>query len=181
MRANRNKRHRGFTLIEMLTVIAIIAVAASLAAPSMASFIRSNRVAGEMTALSAAIRMAKSEAIKRGAAVQLCASANGSSCSGKDVWSNGWIIYVDKNKNEELDTGEEVFAKEQSFKAGDTLTAPVSAININAEGFAYKLPSAGQIIFTLQTEPVDDQAQRCLLIAQTASPVIRKKGEANCA
>ncbi|CAM4102592.1 GspH/FimT family pseudopilin [Comamonas aquatilis] len=182
MKLEKSSRQLGFTLVELLTVISIIAIAASLAAPSMASLIRSNRTAGEITSLSAAIRTAKSEAIKRGSAVQLCASTNGTSCSGSNAWETGWIVFDDKNGNQTMDSGETVIAKEQAVRAGDTLAASsnVSSININGEGFAYKLPAAGQIVFTLKTSPVDSFAQRCLVINQTANPAIRKKGEANC-
>lgn len=174
---------RGFTLIELLTVIAIVAIAASLAAPSMASLIRANRATGEINALSAAIRVAKAEAAKRGGAVQMCASTDGSTCSGSSDWSRGWITFDDKNKNQTLDSDEAIIAKEQAFQAGDSLTGSdsTSAININSEGFAFSLPSAGRVVFTLQTTPADDQAQRCIVITQAANPTIQKKGGANCA
>lgn len=183
MTIKTNTKDQGFTLIELLTVIAVIAITASLAAPNMASMIRADRVAGEITALSSSIRVAKSEAIKRGSAVQLCASSDGSTCSGSNNWSTGWIIYTDPNRSQTLDIGEVVIAKEQSIKAGDSLLASnaVAGININGEGYAFSLPSTGQIVFTLNSSPVDSQAQRCLVITQTANPAIRKKGDANCA
>lgn len=183
MGVSAKHRQRGFTLTELLTVVTIITIAGTLAAPSMASLIRANRAAGEITSLSAAIRTAKSEAIKRGTSVQLCASTNGTTCSGSNAWGNGWLVFSDANKNQTLDSGEEIISKEQALKPGDSLVASdsVSAVNVNGEGFAYGLPSAGQIIFTLKTSPVDDGAQRCLLITQTANPVVRKKGETNCA
>ena len=62
----KNRHPQGFTLIELLVVVAVMALAASLAAPNMASLVRANRAAGEITALSSSIRAAKSEAIKRG-------------------------------------------------------------------------------------------------------------------
>ena len=183
MMGQTRKRIQGFTLIELMTVVAVIAIASAMAAPSMASLVRANRAAGEITALSAVIRQAKSEAIKRGSAVQLCASKNGSSCSGANDWAGGWLVFDDQNRNQTLDSGEPILVKEQALKSGDQLTASdsVTSVNFNGEGFAYQLPAAGQIVFTLKTNPDDSQAQRCLVITQTANPVIRKKGEANCA
>ena len=178
----KNRHPQGFTLIELLVVIAVMALAASLAAPNMASLVRANRAAGEITALSSSIRAAKSEAIKRGGAVQLCSSSNGTSCLSSNDWSQGWILYSDANRNQTLDSGEVILAKEQALKAGDSLLASGSAnsININGEGFAYKLPDTGQVVFVLKTSPDDAQAQRCLVITQTANPVVRKKGESDC-
>ncbi|MFE1573474.1 GspH/FimT family pseudopilin [Comamonas odontotermitis] len=179
-RGMRKRLHmnRGFTLVELLTVIAIVAIAAAIASPSMASFIRGNRVTAEINALSSAIRNAKTEAIKRGGNVQVCASSNGDTCTGSFDWSKGWLVFDDKDKSKSLDSGETVLYQEQ-LTAGDTITASSSAdqININADGFAVNLPgSSHSLMFTLSTNPRDDSAQRCLYIDVMANSSTCKKG-----
>jgi prepilin-type N-terminal cleavage/methylation domain-containing protein len=61
----QSRYQAGFTLIELITVISLIAIASVWAAPSMASLIRSNRASGEINQIGAAIRYSKSEAIKQ--------------------------------------------------------------------------------------------------------------------
>jgi type IV fimbrial biogenesis protein FimT len=88
------KAHRGFTLMEIMIVISIIAVLVTLAMPDLTTYVKNariNNVAGE---LSGDISLARQEAIRRGNRIIICASANGTTClSGANIdWREGWII-----------------------------------------------------------------------------------------
>lgn len=87
-------RTKGFTLVELMTVIAIVAILAAIAFPSFQGSMRSNRVATTSNELLASFALARTEAIrsKRGAGV--CASANGTDCAGGG-WNDGWIVWTD--------------------------------------------------------------------------------------
>lgn len=87
-------RGRGVTLIELSTTLAAVAIALSLGIPAFRGLqadIQSNRVC---SALTASFGLARSEAARRGAAVRLCPSVDGSTCTGEPVpdWSVGWIV-----------------------------------------------------------------------------------------
>lgn len=60
----------GFTLIEMMVVVAVIAIFATLAAPSMAEFIDKRRVTGAAEAVYSLMQTGRSEAIKQSADVR---------------------------------------------------------------------------------------------------------------
>jgi len=83
---------RGFTLIEMLVALSVAAILVAIAVPSFQFMIRQNTVATASNDFIAALNLARSEAIKRGNDVEICASANGSSCSGGN-WEDGWIVF----------------------------------------------------------------------------------------
>jgi type IV fimbrial biogenesis protein FimT len=92
-------RTRGFTLIELMVTIAILAILITLAAPSFSNVIRSNRVASQTNALVTALNTARSEASKRGLPVTVCAAKDAafSACSGDAAdWQKfGWMVFTD--------------------------------------------------------------------------------------
>ena len=86
------QRGRGFTLVEMLTAVTVMAVLLAVAVPAFDGVRLSTRLSAYANSLVAASQLARSEAIKRNATVTLCASANGTSCATDGKWEAGWIV-----------------------------------------------------------------------------------------
>ncbi|MEN1970964.1 GspH/FimT family pseudopilin [Luteimonas sp. MJ204] len=87
------KRYRGVTLVELLVTIAIVAILATIGFPSFQSSLRSNRMATTNNELIASISLTRSEAMRSVRGAGICASEDGTSCSGG--WSDGWIVWQD--------------------------------------------------------------------------------------
>jgi type IV fimbrial biogenesis protein FimT len=85
MSANRVRPSRGFTLIELMVTVAILALVLGIAIPSFQDFVRRNRMAAATNNLVSALALARSEAVRRAARVTI-ASAD---------WSGGWQVFVD--------------------------------------------------------------------------------------
>ncbi|GAB57861.1 GspH/FimT family pseudopilin [Rheinheimera nanhaiensis] len=81
----------GFTLVELMVTIAILAIVTTVAVPSFNSLVQGNRLTGVTNQLLSAYQGARSEAIKRSQNVMLCATTDGISCAAKADWSS-WLV-----------------------------------------------------------------------------------------
>lgn len=89
----RMDKHAGFTLIELMVALAILAIIAGLAAPSFTQMIQRNRVAVAANDLLAALQLARTEAIRQRKPITACRrNEAGDACEDGTDWSVGWLV-----------------------------------------------------------------------------------------
>lgn len=86
-------QNKGFTLIELIVTVAVVAIALSLAIPSFQTQILNNRSISLGEDFASAVNYVRAEAVKRAGRVTLCASKTGTSCEG--LWTDGFIAFID--------------------------------------------------------------------------------------
>ncbi len=98
-------RSKGFTLIELMVTMIVLAILVAVGLPAFTTMINSNQLVAQTNQTTSHIAFARSEAAKRpGWAVTLCASSDGAACSNSANWENGWIIFSDANRNRVVDS-----------------------------------------------------------------------------
>ncbi|MDF3055298.1 MAG: fimT [Gammaproteobacteria bacterium] len=83
-------KQKGFSLLELITVLLIICILLTLSIPTGRHFLAKNRAASTINTLLSALYTARSEAIQRGEKISFCKSNDEKNCSGD--WSDGQII-----------------------------------------------------------------------------------------
>jgi len=87
-------RAKGFTLIEMIVVVAIMALLAALATPSMLGWVRNNKIRTVSDSLQNALRQAQTEATRRNRQVVFSLTDNSPATTTYTAKANGsnWAI-----------------------------------------------------------------------------------------
>ena len=138
MRANRrykDKSPTGFTLLELLVTIAIVAILLLVAIPGMGDFFITNRLVTSTNDFVAALNTARIEAIRRRTSISL---VKNSATSG-DWGSAGWTMFVDSDNDGALDAGETV------LKIGETLPSPLTLYANNNFVNFIRFKSTGEV------------------------------------
>src|SRR6185312_9107447 len=90
-------RHRGtgFTLLEALLALTILAFVTGLGVPAYGTYLRSYRLHREAQLLGWALQLARSEAIKRNSRVNVCKSFDRVHCAKSGGFEAGWLVHTD--------------------------------------------------------------------------------------
>lgn len=98
---NQSSISQGFTLIELMVSIALVAVLMMVAVPSLTTFQRNAELTSFSNTLLASINAARGEAMKRGR-YAMVVPADGTN------WSSGWIVFVDMDRSQAYEAANDV-------------------------------------------------------------------------
>lgn len=136
---------RGFSLIELLTALTVLAVLVALAMPSFTALINSNRLAAQSNEMVAGLQEARLEALRSNRRVTVCRSTDGATCNtaAGAPWMR-WISFVDANRNGTVDGGETLL-RSSSVKTPLQVTSTNQALTFRADGMARNSASGALI------------------------------------
>lgn len=120
------RRSSGFSLVELMITIVVLAVIISISAPNFTGLFNGNRLTAHANELVASLQMARSEALRRNAPVIVCRSTDGANCAGAAGAWDEWIT---------IDSDDEVLRQDR-VKAPVELTADVHTISFRGNGVA---------------------------------------------
>lgn len=87
------QRENGFSLLELMIAVTVLAIILGIGVPSYNAIIDSSRLQSVTHDLRTAIQLARSEALSERNTVAACrANAAGNACGFDADWSSGWLI-----------------------------------------------------------------------------------------
>lgn len=181
---NKRSAGAGFTLIELMVVVALAALLQSLAVPAFAGFVNSMRLTVAVNSLFTSLLLARSEAIKRNGRAVLCKSVTGEACVTSGSWEQGWIVFHDTNNNARRDAGEAVVSFQQALQApillsgNNPLASYVSFTPMGTTAYASGAFQAGTLTACITS--LGSQEARQIVISSAGRPRTVRTMVAHC-
>ena len=144
----------GFTLIEILIVVAILAILVTVAAPNMRAFMDAQRVKSPASDLYASLVLARSEAITRNASVDLVPNVAD--------WAGGWRVRVQ--------SGGTVLRVQDAYAARLSITSNQAGV-LTYGGNGRLVTSAATFRIRVPENP--DARMRCVSVDVSGRPNVR--------
>lgn len=109
----KRARAAGLSLAELVVVLGVVAVTASVAAPNLHGLVQGQQLRTAATDLHSAILFTRSQAIARNERVKLTPN----DVAGRD-WSRGWTVFVDRDADRIPGEGDDILAVRQPLPDG---------------------------------------------------------------
>lgn len=167
------KRQRGLTLIELMVTLAVAIVLLAAGIPLFSGMAANNRAAAQTNALTTALNVARSEAVRRGTTIALCTHASplpvsSPACVTSDPdWRNGWFVFADEDADGVVDSGEQVLRVWEALSPNATVAATGNA------WVSFDLAGAANGLHTFQLGHDDASANQPRCVTVTGAGNIR--------
>lgn len=174
-------QRNGFTLVEMMIAIAILAILLSIGVPSMTEAMLGSKLSSFANNFVASANMARSEAIKRNVEVTLCASADGASCATSGGWEQGWVVMCQSEDNVACKVGGAnsiVMHRQQALPTGLKMSE-----NSDQRTLAFKSTGVGATGATLKlcrSTPTVGSQERVIRVTATGRASVSKTTSGSC-
>lgn len=157
---------KGFTLVELMVTLVVLAVVSAIAFPNFQQLIRSSRVTAANNEIIGLVNLARTEAIRSGRGGGVCGSSTGAGCDG--AWAQGAAAFSDPDGDGQIGAG--TILRHVSFANGLTVTGPNA--NLAFDGRGRSRAPANQV-FSVRAATCNTNAQQQRQLVLNISGQIR--------
>jgi len=142
MAKSKLDRSSGFTLLELITSISIVAILVAIALPSFANMIQKTHITVASSELSTTLTLSRNYAVTTGTTVIVCHAKDKSrsQCSEKrdrnTNWANGIISYADMNNDNTLGKEDRILTVQINHSSVTTVFNQNGRLRFFADGSA---------------------------------------------
>ncbi len=122
MKIQTRKMH-GFTIVELMICVAVAAILCAVSAPALGSLIHGETTRASRNVLVTSLNLARSTAVAEQSHVVVCPSSDQRTCSDGAWWQNGWIVFVDTNRDGQRNANERLLETVQTQNGLAILTS----------------------------------------------------------
>ncbi|MBS0289913.1 MAG: GspH/FimT family pseudopilin [Proteobacteria bacterium] len=164
----------GFTLIELIITIAVLAIVLAIAIPAFTSTIQNNLIASTNNDLISALMYARSEAMKRNVPVSVCAPSDNTYTACGGSWNLGWIIFVNPTGGSALSntTSAPMLRTQQITDQTISITTSPSVSIATYNGSGFPATNTGNVAFTIKATGCTIDSGRQITISLTGRPAV---------
>jgi len=141
-RVHRTGAGHGFTLVEALVVLALLALLLGLAVPGLGGWRARQQLQASAEDFWNSLMLARAQAMLHQQHVTLCAASANGACDPLAAWHSGWQVFVDDNRNGQRDAGERLLLQRPALPEAVHITGNSTVsyrIGYGAEGRSEQL------------------------------------------
>jgi type IV fimbrial biogenesis protein FimT len=128
-------KQAGFTIMELMIVVAIIGVLGAMALPGLKEWNRNAARTAAVSEFLGSMHLARSESVKRNVRVGMCPTGDATDadakCSGDKDWASGWLIFVDADGDMERGADEELLGAIDAINPAFSLVSTTGDIALD--------------------------------------------------
>lgn len=173
------KKPAGYTTVELIIVVLMVAILSSFAVPSYSSFVSNQHKTTALSSFQHSVILARTEASKSQQKVILCPSVDGEKCNNQSSdFTYGWILFINKDNDYPIvrDSNEQLLQSIKLKKSDFELISNRNTFTFRPTG---RRNTNGTVMLCPNIFPANQHNYQGVIISYTGRPRVEKEPKAD--